>query len=439
MTWRSANAIGRAPGQRGRGRFFFPRPGRASLRDAREPPWRSHIPDSGYRRAPAPPDQVSERGTPLPERLRASRSSLSASTHRNPVIVEDVVVSLTGEVGDGPGERSALRDRMQRATEEFDVRTAEAFARALLDSLTQNPTDLRQLEALVILGISHPEVLETHRISLEKESDRLVFLLERAGETERAATLREMLDDRLTVEEVAASPAASSAPEARSELVERYLRQADEATLAGRRREAIACLQEVLALDPGRREVARMLRDLRSRKSVRAWKFLHALKLLAIVGLLGALAWGVWQREEHVRSKYSMLAYSNDEDAASLNARLAAIDDLIREEYVWFGMGHALLEKRRIEAQLRRLGDRASSTRHEVTVHSEERLQNAEAARLRGLMYAQQGKFEQASADLKLALEFAPKGWEHAHRVAADLAAIEAFRARPPGAQGNDR
>lgn len=364
---------------------------------------------------------------------------MSASTQKSPVIVEDVVASLTGEVGSGPGERTALRTRMQRATDEFDVRTAEAFARALLDSLTQNPTDLRQLEALVILGISHPEILETHRISLEKESDRLIFLLERAGENERAATLREMLDDRLAVQEVVDAPSPAAAPEGRAELVERYLRQADEATLSGRRREAIACLQEVLALEPGRREVARMLRDLRSRKSARAWKFLHALKLLALVGLVGALAWGVWQREEHVRSKFALLAHASDEDAAALNARLTAIDDLIGEEYVWFGMGDALLEKRRIESQLRRLGDRASSVRHDVTVQSEERLQNAEAARLRGLMYAQQGKFEQAEADLKLALEFAPKGWEHEHRVAADLAAIEAFRARPRSAQGDDR
>jgi tetratricopeptide (TPR) repeat protein len=366
---------------------------------------------------------------------------LSASSQKSPVIVEDVVASLTGEVGPGPGERTALRDRMQRATEEFDARTAEAFARALLESLTQNPTDLRQLEALVILGVSHPEVLETHRISLEKEADRLMFLLERAGENERAETLRELLDGRVHAPSAPqATPAGKgAASEPHTDLVERYLRQADEATLAGRRREAIACLQEVLALEPGRREVARMLRDLRGRKRRRSWNLLGPLKLVAVLGLLGALGYGVWQRELHVRSKFALLPHASDDDAAALDARMAAIDDLIREEYAWFGMGDALIEKRRIEALVRRLGDRASTVRHETTVDSKERLQNAEAARQRALMYAQQGNFDQAVSDLKLALEYAPKGWEHEHRVAADLAAIEAFRSRPRDVQGDDR
>ena len=362
---------------------------------------------------------------------------MSAASTRSPLIVEDVVTALTGDVASGPSARTALKDSMRRATTEFDERTAEAFARALFDSLTQNPTDLRQLEALVILGLAHPHVLERHRISLDREAERLAFLLERAGEMERAESLQEMLADRLTVEEVHTGELPASRRTDHAELVERYLRQADEAALAGRTREAIAYLQEIHALEPGRRDVTRMIRELRSRRKVRRWKVMRALRIVGAVALLGLAAYGVWMREEHVRAEYAALPPLRAADAAGVRARIAAIDDLIARQYAWFAMGEALREKQALNERLRRFADRVESEHHDETMQVQERLQEADAAHSRGLMYAQQGKFDEALKDLRLALELAPPNWEHARRVRADLEAIEAFKARPkPNSEG---
>jgi tetratricopeptide (TPR) repeat protein len=356
---------------------------------------------------------------------------LSAPSTRSPVIVEDVVTALTGEVASGPGSRNAVKDRLQRATDEFDERTAEAFARALFDSLSQDPTDLRQLEALVILGISHPNVLEQYRISLDREAERLVFLLERAGEQERADSLRELLDERLTVQEVE-SPAAPAAPvkDDRQERVELNLRRADEAALSGRTKDAIACLQEVLRLEPGRRDVSRMIRDLRYEQKERRWRLGRRVRAVAIAAVVAAACWGVWMREQSVRAEFAAIAPAKNGDAPSLRARLGAIEDLVARQHVWFAMHDAVLERERIQRELEHVADAQGRLEHQRSMQAEERLQNADAARLRGLMYAQQGKFEEALGDFREALELAPTGWEHTKRVRADLAAIEAFKAQ---------
>jgi len=376
------------------------------------------------------------------------------STNTNhPVIVDDVVTALTADVGAGPDARSALRERMQRAMQEFDERTAEAFARALLDSLTHSPTDLRQLEALVILGFAHPEILDRHRISLHDEAERLVFLLERDGEADRAATVREMLTDSFSVhtEPPAAAPApgapgasgaqgtpAPAADERRSR-VERCLRQADEAAMAGRHNEAIACLQEVLGLDPGRRDVGRMIRELRGRQREKRWRFMRHVRALCFTLLaLGAVAWGVW-REFELRREYGELSVTTQGPDAVLQANLASIDEFVAANHFWFGMHQALTDKQAIETALARTARVAQRNKHEARVALEERLLGADAARVRGLMYAQKGQYEQALVDFRQALELAPDNWEHRPRVQADLEAIEAFRSQTESRQAESR
>ena len=113
------------------------------------------------------------------------RAAVAESAIDRQLIVEDVVSALTCGFDDSDDPRD-LSLKLQRAAEEFDRRTADAFGRALLDSLCEDPANLRQLEALLILGLAHPDVLRKHRISLAVEGRRLAVLLERSGELERA-------------------------------------------------------------------------------------------------------------------------------------------------------------------------------------------------------------------------------------------------------------
>jgi tetratricopeptide (TPR) repeat protein len=359
---------------------------------------------------------------------------VSLASTKSPVIVEDVVTALTGDVASGPDARQALRERMQRATSEFNTRTAEAFARALLESLTQNPDDLRQLEALVILGCAHPDVLAHHRISLHTEAERLIVLLEQAQELERADTVRELLAESATVHQVetpAAKPANAREPGSeRRERVELCLRRADECIAAGRKREAIAALQEVMGLEPGRRDVARMIRDLRSSSRRRNWYIGRTLKTLAVLLVVGGAVAFAYLREMDVREQYGQLDRTRSGNEHAVQARLDAIDDFIATHHFWLGMTDALTDKARLEEQLRSLAQQQQKVKFEQKVAVEELALHADAARTRALMYAQKGQFELALVDFREALKSAPANWEYRQRVQADLAAIEAFLAR---------
>ena len=49
------------------------------------------------------------------------------------------------------------------------------------------------LEALLVLGLAHPEVFERHRISMPQEGRRFAILLERAGNPQRAEDMLRLL------------------------------------------------------------------------------------------------------------------------------------------------------------------------------------------------------------------------------------------------------
>lgn len=74
--------------------------------------------------------------------------------------VEKAIQALTGGL-DRDLEVDDLRVMMESAAQEFDMRTARSFGSALLDQLSEDPANMRLLEALVILGLAHPEVLKS--------------------------------------------------------------------------------------------------------------------------------------------------------------------------------------------------------------------------------------------------------------------------------------
>lgn len=347
--------------------------------------------------------------------------------------MEDVVTAVTG-AGSGLSAHAALRDQMQRAADEFDERTAEAFARALLDRLCQTPEDLRQLEALLILGLAHPSVLEKHRISIMTEGRRLALLLERAGEKERACCLLEILAQRLPAEQSIDRDLSGIMRRSgnTTELIERYLSKADEAATRGRTNEAVAWLQEIMLLDQNRRDVARMIRDLRYQDKERRSRIKKRVRIAACSLAIAGLATFAVLREQRIRAAWVGIPPAPPGDVAALRARLDRITDLISEEHVWLGLLQAASEKKSLATEIDARDEEQSARQHEVDVAREQQMDLAETARTRGLYYAEQGKFDLALADFRQSLELSPLDWEHRARVQADVSAIEAFRAEKP-------
>lgn len=356
------------------------------------------------------------------------RAALAESAIDRQLIVEDVVSALTCGVDQSDDPRD-LSLKLQRAAEEFDRRTADAFGRALLDSLCEDPANLRQLEALLILGLAHPDVLRKHRISLAVEGRRLAVLLERSGELERARAVLELLANNLPNErtidhELAGILRRSGNTE---ELIQRYIARAEECVEHGRSDEAIPWLQEVLLLDRTRRDVARMIRDLRYQEAERQARSSRRNRLLTTVLLISAAGSGIFAREYKIHEEYKSLTPVSPSEPKTMYARLDQLQGLIDDKRVWVGMMNAVRERDALEAKIADLERREARREHEDALEKQAVLERAEAARQRGLLHAERAEHEQALDDFQRALKLAPPDWEHRARVEADVQALTAL------------
>lgn len=350
--------------------------------------------------------------------------------------VEEVVRALT--CAESPGEGGAeepggdLLAQMQRAAAEFDRRTAEAFGQALVNSLCDDPSNVRMLEALIILGVAHPDVLRRHGVSLAQEGRRLAVLLEHAGEVERARTLLELLATRLPGDRGLEQDLQGLMRRQgeTDELVERCLRRADEAVQAGKPAEAIPWLQEVLLHDRGRRDVARMIRDLRYQEVAERRRRMRRRKAALVGVLISALATAGVVREARIRDEMATLPVVCADDPASIAARLAALDELVAEHRLWLGRPAVSSERAQLRIQLDRLEAKAAEQRRAAAEAARERAERAEAARLEGRIACERGEFREALALFRRALALGDPDWSRRPRIEADVRAIEAWLAQ---------
>jgi tetratricopeptide (TPR) repeat protein len=355
---------------------------------------------------------------------------LSAQAPEKNLFVDDVVTALTGPVDARGHATSALKDQMKRAADEFDQRTAEAFARALLESLCAEEIDLRRLEALLILGLAHPTILDRHRISLRTEGRRLATMLEHQGQVERARCLLETIQARAGAEDdliVDTGSDDASQPKARNEeQIDVLLRRADECAARGKTAEAIHWLQEVVLIDRNRRDVARMIRDLRWQGNERKARNLRRLKLAGLILVVGGLVAGITARETQIAQQYQGVPPAAG-DLASLRERLASIDGLVDANHFWFGMSGALREQSRLRRDISTMEQKAAEIAHEATIARDQKIELADLAMSRGMLLAQQGHFEQALTDLRQALVLSDKSWSERAKIQANVDAIEAW------------
>lgn len=354
---------------------------------------------------------------------------MSAQAPEKNLFVDDIVTALTGPVDATGHSTTALKDQMRRAADEFDKRTAEAFARALLESLCQEKVNLRRLEALLILGLAHPTILDHHRVSLRTEGRRLASMLENEGQSERARCLIEVIEQRLGPEDdfVVDAEEGSGQPRARvEEEIDAFMQKADQCAARGQNMEAIRWLQEIVTLDRNRRDVARMIRDLRWSEKERKARLRQRFKLVGVALLLCGLVTGIVMRESYIDLQYRDLPPTTGE-LPSLNARLEGLDSLVSSNRVWFGMGTVLREQIRLRREISALEGQAAERAHEVAASRARQTEAAEAAESRGMLLAQQGHFEEALADLRQALVLSDPTWSRRPEIQANVTAIEAW------------
>jgi tetratricopeptide (TPR) repeat protein len=343
------------------------------------------------------------------------------------LLVDDVVDALTSLPEGVEGTANELREQMQRAAEEFDRRTAEAFARALVDSLCEDPGDVRRLEALLILGLAHPPILEKYQVSLAAEGRRLCVLLENQGDVERARSLLEVLATRLPDERELQQDLASFMRRAGDvdQLVERCLQRADEEVRKGRPMEAISWLQEILLHDQSRRDVARMIRDLRYQEMENLARRKRRNRLVLLLMVVTTTLTAMVLRERNINEQYAALPPFTVQDGSSLSARLDGLDHLIAGNRLWLGMFDVVGERSELQKQRDRISARQAEAGRKELELQYQRTAQAEALRLSAIAKVAAGELEAALAEFELALESSSPDWPRRERVEANIEAIQ--------------
>lgn len=350
-------------------------------------------------------------------------------SQEQPVIVENVIQSLTG-VHANP--RVEIRVLVERTASEVDAETADAYCKALFAHLSENSDDAYALEALLVLGLSHPNLLEHHRISMPQEGRRLAVLLEKRGEATRAQTLLELLvarhpgDSTLDHELVGVMKRSGNL----DRLVERHLSRAEEAMREGNRREALRWLREVLALDATRRDVARMIRDLRFEEDQIRGAVRRRVKIAAAVLVAVAIGWGLVWRETSVDEAYAAIPGASMDNVEDMQRRLTAVDAHIESNPMWLGMWSAGRERSRLRNEIERFKAAQAAADRLASAERTRQETLAEAERTRARLYAEQYEFARALDHFKNSMEHAPPEWVHRAQVQRDIDAIVEWQAQ---------
>lgn len=335
-------------------------------------------------------------------------------------IVEQIVEALKGD----PSER--FEDLVTHAGE---LKGVTSMAKLLREHVEAEPDDAGPLEALVILCFARPKLQRRVRFNLVVEARRLAALIRRDGDPHRAQEVLELLaratpGNRRVEKDLAAVMRRTGNTD---QLVEQYMARAAEAESRGRRRDAITWLREVLLLDPGRRDAARMIRDLQyeSRRVKGAWR-----RTVRIAGLLVVLAAGVFllvTRDMQISQEYRELPAARQGDRQSLEQRLASVDALIQGNPLWLGMFAAGRERGELRSEIERLHAQEAREARQVEDQLTERRIHAETALVRARRAVEALDMKGAIEQYELALGVAPEDWSERERAEADLAAVKRF------------
>jgi len=349
------------------------------------------------------------------------------------LIVRDAILAVHGSQEKRGEPREHLRLRLSEIGH-LDARTAAECAEVLSSVAGGEGADPEALEALLILGLAHPELAESNKVAAMPTGRRLATRLERAGEIDHAMAVLELLLQRFPGHETLERDMAQLMRRQGmvQDLVGRYFERAKKCIAEGRTSEAAGWLREVLQLDPGRKDAARLIRDLRfkklkqNRKSSGGWKVLVGLLLVA--SGVSALV----MRELRLTEEFHALSPANEGNTPSLQRRLADLESFVERYPVWHGALQVLSERSELRVRLAVLADKVQAEESKLEDARRERLDTAEQYRALGLQLAQSGDLAGAQRAFEEALSNGGDDWEPRQRVERDLEDLRAHLARNP-------
>ena len=342
---------------------------------------------------------------------------MSDSTAEQYLVLEQIVEAISGD------ESASLAQLVEQAREVEEPASMGGF---LAEHVEVHRDDTGALLALTVLCLAHVKLARSVGFKLIPEGRRLCGLLQVENRVERAREVLEALSLRAPnnrrLEKDLASVMRRTGNEDR--LVDRYLERADEAMAAGRKRDAITWLREVLLLDSSRRDVARMIRDLQYESRQRRIALRRLVRSLAVIAVLAGITAGIVARELHVQRQYKDIPQAEEGLRSSLELRLEHIDRLVEANPLWLGMFQASRERAELRAEIERLHSREAELAREQADRRAERLVMADSAQVRARRMIENLDLRGAVDQYQLALRVAPSDWAERSRVEGDLAAV---------------
>jgi len=310
----------------------------------------------------------------------------------------------------------------------MEAQTADECVEVLLSVAQGEGADPEVLEALVIVALAHPKLAKRLELDTVGTGRRLAASLERGGEPDRSFAVLELLQQHYpgqpTLERDLAQIMRRQGMV--KDLVGRYYDRARKLVREGRTNEAAGWLREILLLDPGRKDAARLLRDLRfKRGGPRRPRRPLAFRPLFLVAVLGLGASYLALRELRLRGEYLALPQAAEGSTDALRRRARGLERFVESHPLWHGTLRALGERTDLRLKLALIEERERLAR-EAKEHSErERLESAELCRARGLMHVQSGDLPRALEAFRQALAYGGPEWSAFEQVSRDARALE--------------
>jgi tetratricopeptide (TPR) repeat protein len=347
----------------------------------------------------------------------------------NTLIVRDATLAVNGAPESRGQPEAHLRQRVDEVAG-FDRKTVEECLQVLSKSIGGGEDDDPEiLEALVVLGLSQPELAQQTGLSPLATGRKLAARLERGGEADHALAVLELLAEHFPGQKTLERDLAGLMRRKGmvQELVERYIAQAQKLLKQGKDGEAIEWLREVLLLDRTRKDIARMIRDLRYQEAdtfkerKKRWRVASlslGLSLLLTTGFL---------HEYVVLKEFEQLTPLTNGDQAAMNQRLGELETFMERHPIWHGSLKVVGERAHLRIEIDRIHQKqllAEDKRHEELVR---RREEANLARERGLLAFDAGDYLAALSEFQQALELSPPEWPVRERLERDIQAIHAF------------
>lgn len=344
------------------------------------------------------------------------------------LIVRDATLAINGAPEKRTDPRQHLQSRIAEVSR-MDPRTAEECVEVLSSVASGDGAEPEVLEALVIVGLAHPQLAERLGLATLSTGRRLATRLERLADAERAVAVLELMQQHFAGQESLERDLGQLMRRQGmvQDLVERYFERARKLMREGRNNEAVGWLREVLQLDPGRKEAARLIRDLRFKvKKVGRRRSSGSLGFfLGTVATAGLITFAA-MREIRLRGEFLALPQAAPGSMPTLQRRLAELERFIERHPVWHGAFQAVAERSELRVQLELYEEKQRAERESAVRAARERIEAADLSRARAMQKVDEDDIPAAIEAFRQALDYGGENWEHRAEVLRHIADLEA-------------